>query len=215
MFKYLKFILLALSVSFLSACVSQPPPPKVEGVLTSDPDLKNKLVSIELYVIKLYSDKYTDSGVLSNDISTALKTYKGSDLSKLLATYGKTAVETKIPMIQVQNFPSEYILANSTGYVADIKDGKLITDFFNDGFRSKIASNIISSEQIAVRYNVQVERVLRIDKDKSNKLIEIPIMVKKSFEQSMVFVNNEYIVAGVINTLPKQFEIVILKANIR
>src|SRR5690606_34841803 len=101
------------------------------------------------------------------------------------------------------------------GYVKEIKQNKIIPDFYSDGIKAVIESNVISPTNIAVKYSIDVERVIRIEKNKSNKLIDIPILNKRTFSQSMVFTNNEYIVAGIMNTIPKQFEVIVLKAKMR
>lgn len=215
MLKHIKIIALGIGIGLLTACASSPEVKEAVQAAKVEEQLSSKLVSVELYVIKLYSETYTDSGVLFNDISTSLKSYEGTDIPNQFTAFGKASVETKIPLIQIQNMPSEYILATNTGYVKEIKKNKIIPDFYSDGIKAVIESNVISPTNIAVKYSIDVERVIRIEKNKSNKLIDIPILNKRTFSQSMVFTNNEYIVAGIMNTIPKQFEVIVLKAKMR
>lgn len=215
MLKHIKIAALGIGIGLLTACASSPEVKEAVQAAKVEEQLSSKLISVELYVIKLYSENYTDSGVLFNDISTSLKSYDGTDIPKQFASFGKASVETKIPLIQIQNMPSEYILVTNTGYVKEIQKNKIIPDFYSDGIKAVIESNVISPTDIAVKYSIDVERVVRIEKHKSNKLIDIPILNRKTFSQSMVFTNNEYIVAGIMNTIPKQFEVIVLKATMR
>lgn len=173
----------------------------------------DQLVRVEFNIIKLYTEKYTDSGVLASDIDTDLKKYKGNNLGDFFNKYGNSYVETQVPLIQEIKKPTSIKLVTSTGYVSDIVNNSIVPNFYNDGFTVNIESNILSSGQIAVKYNITLERLKELEKSRKNKLVESPIMSVKKLEQSIIFKNQEYISTGVINTSPKQFEVIILRAS--
>lgn len=170
-------------------------------------DKDNGIIDIEFYLIKLYTKENLDSSKIIDSLNSDLR--KDIDISKSLDKYGNTFLETKLILKTVENKSVDFGAVNTYAYVSDIKDSKLIIDYYKTGVSGNLKVSKLDNEKYIMDYSIEISNLLKLDQNSKNKISYVPYVNKKEFYQNVIINKNSIQAFAINNTDAKQYDIVI------
>lgn len=197
-------VVLLLSVLFLSACSS----------LKSSDDMVfegGDIINVEFFLVKLYAKENLDSGTLIDSLNVDLK--DNINVIESLSKYGNAFLENKLILKTIEGKTVDFGAGNTSAYASDLKDNKLIVDYYTTGTLGSLKASKLDSEKYVLDYKIEVSSLSKLESNKKNKITYTPYVDKKEIFQSIIVNKKNLQAVAINNTNPKQYEIIVLGIN--
>lgn len=194
----------------LGGCMSsQPKESQVVTQTAGAPAEETKFV--QLSVIKLYAQSNIDSSIILDKVNKELA--KGKNVDAVLSSYGTYFTDVKINMGAVENADYDFVSTNTTAHVAKITPTELVPGYYNTGITGTLKIKKIDDTKYVFNYKIKNAVLKKLEASPVNKLITIPDIKIKNFEQSLVVEENINTATGITNPEPKQYEMFIVRVS--
>lgn len=196
----------------LGGCVSQP---KDTATFTpSAPATSTKkggVKELQLSVIKLYAKSNIDSGIIIEQLNKDLS--EGQSINTALGNFGTYFTDVKISINAVDDTDFNLVSTTTTAHVAKITANEIIPGYYNTGVEGNFKINEIDNGRYVFSYKLKNSTLKKLDVSPTNKMVTIPDIKTRLFEQSLILENNINMATGIANPEPKQYELYIVKIS--
>jgi len=171
------------------------------------PDVLNNL---EFSVVKLYAKTNLDSGEILDSINKDLKA--GKTIEETLQPHGTYFTDVKYDFDLDSNRSVDFQSTNTTSHVAGINtNGTLIPGYYNTGVKGNFKIVKLDTGRYVFTYSIKNATLKRIETSPSNKIVTIPEVASKDFEQTVIVEDGLRSATGISNPEPKQYELFVIK----
>lgn len=196
----------------LGGCVSQP---KDTATFTPSAPVsstkKGGVKELQLSVIKLYAKSNIDSGIIIEQLNKDLA--EGQSINTALANFGTYFTDVKISINAVDDTDFNLVSTTTTAHVAKITATEIIPGYYNTGVEGNFKINEIDNGRYVFSYKLKNSTLKKLDVSPTNKMVTIPDIKTRLFEQSLILENNINMATGIANPEPKQYELYIVKIS--
>ena len=193
-----------LSIVLLSGCASKSEDIKMNEKITE----KNELVDVNFYWVKLYAKENLDSSKIIDNLNVDLK--NNIDIVESLEKYGTVFVDTKLDLTTIEKEVFSFSAGNTLAYVSEIKDSKIIVDYYKTGIDGNLKLTKLDDNKYIVDYKIESANLIKMESNPKNKIISFPVINKKSFFQTSIIETTYKKAVAINNTEAKQYEIIVL-----
>lgn len=166
---------------------------------------------VQLSMIKLYAQSNVDSSVILDKVNKELA--KGKTVDAVLSEYGTYFTDLKITSATVNNLDTDFAATNTTAHVAKITPTDLVPGYYNTGITGTFKIKQLDDDKYVFNYKIKNAVLRKLEVSPINKLITIPDVKTKNFEQSLVIEDSFNMATGITNPEPKQYEMFIVKVS--
>lgn len=185
---------------------------KGESVSSKAKSSRTNIPHVEFTVIKLYAKTNIDSGVIIDNINAELKTDKSLD--DIFKNYGTYFSDIKLNFDLDVKRSVDFVSTTTTAHVSKINvDGSLIPGYYNTGIKGSFKIDKLDTGRYVFTYNVNNAILRKLELSPTNKIVTMPEVVKKEFEQTVIVENGIRNATGITNPEPKQYELFIIKIS--
>lgn len=193
-----------LSTVLISGCAS-----KSEKINNNETVTERKeLVDVNFYWVKLYAKENLDSSKIIDNLNIDLK--NNIDIVESLEKYGTVFVDTKLDLTTIEKEVFNFSAGNTLAYVSEIKDSKIIVDYYKTGIDGNLKLTKLDDNKYIVDYKIESANLIKMESNPKNKIISFPIINKKSFFQTSIIETTYKKAVAINNTEAKQYEIIVL-----
>lgn len=200
--KFLKSkIMLLIAFFMISGCATKDE--KKEPLMEKD-----KIVNVEFFLIKLYTKENLDSSKIIDSLNIDLK--NNIDITESLSKYGNNFLETKLILKTIEDEKISFGAGNTSAYVAEIKDNKLIIDYYRTGISGDLKVSKLDDEKYIVDYKIESSNLIKLEPNAKNKITYTPYVNRKEFYQSIIATTKTIQAVAINNTDAKQYDIIVI-----
>lgn len=189
----------------LSGCVNQ----SKDNANFISKDNSSNVKELQFSVIKLYAQSNVDSGIILDKINKDLASGKSLDSS--LSTYGTYFTDVKVNINAVSGVDFKFTSTTTTAHVAKVTANDIIPGYFNTGIIGIFNIKQIEDSKYIFNYNIKNSILKKLDTSPKNKLVTVPDIKTREFEQSLILQNNINMATAISNPEPKQYELYVIK----
>lgn len=195
----------------LGGCMSSQPKDHKEHNLISQTTAatSEETKFVQLSVIKLYAQNNVDSSIILDRVNKELS--KGKTVDAVLSSYGTYFTDVKLNLGAVDNVDYDFVSTNTTAHVAKITPTELVPGYYNTGITGNLKIKKLDDTRYVFNYKIKNATLRKLEVSPTNKLITIPDIKTKNFEQSLVIEANTDVATGITNPEPKQYEMFIVR----
>lgn len=166
---------------------------------------------VQFSMIKLYAQSNIDSSIIIDNVNKELS--KGKTVDAVLSSYGTYFTDIKLNIGTLNNIESTMTATTTTAHVAKITPKDITPGYYNTGVVGSIKLKQLDDNKYIVDYKIKNIVLKKLDVSPQNKLITMPDVQTKNFEQSLVVEENVNMASGITNPEPKQYELFIIKVS--
>jgi len=179
---------------------------------TSSSSKNQETKYVEVSMIKLYAQSNVDSSIILDKVNKELA--KGKTVDAVLSAYGTYFTDIKIHAGTLGNVDTDFAATNTMAYVAKITPTELVPGQYTTGVTGVFkVKQFDDSTKYIFNYKIRNAVLRKMDVSPTNKLITIPDVKIKNFEQSLVLEDDFNMATGITNPEPKQYEMFIVKVS--